>query len=102
MKGEVLEELITVPSGQKVTFLDVIMNVPGPEGLAARLVSGTKLANPTLRKALWDGGMEAIKASDDPMIQYALRTDAVARTARGIFPRCGTAGRGWRPWWPRT
>ena len=28
--------MIEVPSGQKVTLLDVIMNVPGPEGLAAR------------------------------------------------------------------
>ena len=31
-----MEELITVPSGQKVTLLDVITNVPGPAGLTAR------------------------------------------------------------------
>lgn len=31
-----MEEDITVPSGQKVTLLDVITNVPGPEGLTAR------------------------------------------------------------------
>lgn len=30
------EDVITVPSGQKVTLLDVITNVPGPEGLTAR------------------------------------------------------------------
>lgn len=28
--------MITVPSGQMVTFLDVILNAPGPEGMAAR------------------------------------------------------------------
>ena len=31
-----MEEVIEVPSGQKVTLLDVITNVPGPEGLAVR------------------------------------------------------------------
>jgi Family of unknown function (DUF6497) len=31
-----MDEVIEVPSGQKVTLLDVITNVPGPEGLATR------------------------------------------------------------------
>lgn len=31
-----MEELIAVPSGQKVVLLEVISNVPGPEGLTAR------------------------------------------------------------------
>ena len=31
-----MEELITVPSGQAVTLLDVISTAPGPEGLTAR------------------------------------------------------------------
>lgn len=31
-----MEEVIEVPSGQKVTLLDVINNVPGSEGLTAR------------------------------------------------------------------
>ncbi len=30
------DEVITVPSGQKVTLLDVITNIPGPNGMAAR------------------------------------------------------------------
>lgn len=46
-----------------------------PEALAARLVAGTKLADPAYRKALWNGGEAAIKASKDPMIRYALRLD---------------------------
>lgn len=53
-----------------------------PEGLASRLVSGTKLGDPTVRKALWDGGLDAIKASDDPMIKYVLQMDEAARAVR--------------------
>lgn len=62
--------------------LDVVLGKESPEALAARLVSGSKLGDPAVRKALWDGGAEAIKASDDPMIQFALRIDAAARAAR--------------------
>ena len=53
-----------------------------PEGLSARLVEGSRLADPAVRRALWDGGLAAIQASDDPMIQYALAVDADARAVR--------------------
>ncbi|MGV8952619.1 MAG: DUF6497 family protein [Cypionkella sp.] len=29
-------DIVAVPSGQLVTFLDVVMNAPGPDGLTAR------------------------------------------------------------------
>ena len=51
----------------------LLLGKASPEGLAQSLVSGTKLADPAVRKALWDGGLKAIRASDDPMIVYALR-----------------------------
>jgi hypothetical protein len=51
----------------------LLLGKASPEGLAQSLVSGSRLADPAVRKALWDGGMKAIKASDDPMIVYALR-----------------------------
>lgn len=50
-----------------------------PEQLAARLVSGTKLADPAVRKALWDGGAAAIRASKDPLIVYARKLDDRSR-----------------------
>ena len=56
-----------------------------PEGLATRLVSGTKLADPAVRKALWDGGMAAVVASDDPLIRYVLQMDAAALSARAAW-----------------
>ena len=51
----------------------LLLGKESPEQLAARLVGETKLADPAVRKALWDGGLAAIEASDDPMIRYALR-----------------------------
>ncbi|TMM48704.1 S46 family peptidase [Qipengyuania marisflavi] len=51
----------------------LLLGKESPEQLSERLVNGTQLADPAVRKALWDGGLAAIEASDDPMIQYALR-----------------------------
>ena len=67
---------------QAVTML---MGTEDPEGLADRLVTGTKLGDPGLRKALWDGGMAAVAASDDPMIQFVLKTDPLSRAARQVW-----------------
>ena len=51
----------------------LLLGKESPEALAERLVTGTKLADPVVRKSLWEGGMAAIQASDDPMIRYALK-----------------------------
>ena len=53
----------------------LLLGKESPEALAARLVGGTKLADPAVRKALWDGGQKAILASTDPMIVYARSLD---------------------------
>ena len=60
----------------------LLLGKESPEAMAARLVSGTKLADPAERKRLWDGGLPAIQASTDPMIQLALRIDPPARAVR--------------------
>ena len=54
----------------------LLLGKESPEGLAARLVAGTKLADPAVRKTLWDGGQAAINASTDPMIVYARGIEA--------------------------
>ena len=53
-----------------------------PEALSARLVEGTSLADPAVRRALWEGGLAAIEASDDPMIRYLLELQEPTRAVR--------------------
>jgi hypothetical protein len=71
-------EWLTVDS----PYMTALLGRESPEGLSARVVAGSRLADPGVRRALWEGGLEAIQASDDPMIQYALRIDADARALR--------------------
>lgn len=59
-----------------------LLGKESPEGLAKRAVANSKLGDPAARKALWDGGLAAIQASDDPMIQLVLRNDPAARAVR--------------------
>jgi hypothetical protein len=63
----------------------LLLGQESPEGLAARLVAGTKLADPAYRKRLWDGGKAAIDASTDPMIVYARKIDANDRALEQKF-----------------
>ena len=60
----------------------VVLGADSPETLAARLVEGTRLADPAYRRELWEGGFPAVIASQDPMIQFVLRIDPAARQAR--------------------
>ena len=53
-----------------------------PEGMAERLASGTTLGDPAVRRALWEGGLEAIEASDDPLIRFALALQPINRPVR--------------------
>jgi V8-like Glu-specific endopeptidase len=50
--------------------------------LAARLVDGSRLADPAVRMQLWNGGQAAIEASTDPFIALARSLDAEARELR--------------------
>jgi hypothetical protein len=56
-----------------------------PEALARRLATGTKLADPALRRRLWEGGLAAVQASDDPLIQFVLRIQDITRTTRSDY-----------------
>ncbi len=53
-----------------------------PEQRSARLIEGTKLADPAVRRALWEGGLAAVEASDDPLIQYLLSIQDETRAVR--------------------
>lgn len=59
-----------------------LLGQESPEAMSARLASGSTLADPAVRRALWEGGLEAIQASDDPMIKLALAMQDDTRAVR--------------------
>jgi hypothetical protein len=56
----------------------IFLGKDSPQTLAAGLAK-TRLGEADMRKWLWDGGAQAVAASDDPMIRYVLATDPAAR-----------------------
>jgi hypothetical protein len=62
-----------------------LLSKESPAALAKRLVTETKLADPSVRLELWKGGSAAIAASNDPMIVLARSIDADARTVRKSY-----------------
>ena len=59
-----------------------VLGTESPDSLAAKLIAGSKLADPNVREGLWSGGVAAIEASNDPMIELARRVDPQARAIR--------------------
>jgi hypothetical protein len=49
------------------------------------LIAGTQLDDGDVRKQLDEGGLEAVKASKDPLIQLALLIDPAARAVRSEY-----------------
>ncbi len=60
-------------------FVKAFLTGTTPEALAKELISGTKLADTELRKALLEGGEKAVKESTDPLILAALKLDPMLR-----------------------
>ena len=71
--------------GPDAPIVRQLMASESPDTLAAQLVDGTKLADPAVRKRLWDGGAAAVNASTDPMIVLARSVDAQARGLRSSY-----------------
>jgi hypothetical protein len=76
-----LREVLTVDDPRVRTLL----GNESPEALAARLATGTRLGDPAVRRALWEGGLAAVEASQDPLIRFALRAQPVTRAARADY-----------------
>ncbi|MBA3666832.1 MAG: S46 family peptidase [Sphingomonas sp.] len=62
----------------------LMLGKESPEGLAARLVAGTRMGDPAYRKQLWVGGKAAVDASTDPMIVLARRLDLRDRALQAL------------------
>ncbi len=59
-----------------------ILGKQSPQQLADSMIANTRLADVAVRKQLWEGGLKAVQASDDPFIKLALLVDPVARAIR--------------------
>ena len=59
-----------------------LLGPESPEAKSVRLTAGTSVGDPAVRRALWEGGMDAIRASDDPMIKFALAMQDNSRAVR--------------------
>ena len=62
-----------------------LLSKESPAGLAQRLVSETKLADPAVRLALWNGGSKAIAESTDPFIVMARSIEPQRRAIRKAY-----------------
>lgn len=64
-----------------------VLGKDSPQQLAERVIRGTRLGDAAVRRALWEGGADAIAKSDDPMIALARAVDPAARELRARFER---------------
>ncbi|HEY1707978.1 MAG TPA: S46 family peptidase [Rhizomicrobium sp.] len=81
-----LREYLTADAPGTKSFL----GKASPEALSAGLAQ-SRLADPAYRRQLWDGGLKAVEASDDPMIKFVLATDPASRAIRKAFEARVTA-----------
>lgn len=65
--------------GNADPYLKIVLDGRTPEEAAARLVDGSKLSDPAVRKQLIESGETAVNASNDPMIVLARKLDPMRR-----------------------
>ncbi|HLO68949.1 MAG TPA: S46 family peptidase [Holophaga sp.] len=63
-------------------FVKAMLGGKTPAAVAGLAVAGSRLADPAVRKALLEGGRQAVLASQDPMILLARRLEAPNRLLR--------------------
>jgi hypothetical protein len=56
-----------------------------PKELAAVWIRNSKVRDVAERKRIAEGGIKAVETSDDPMIQFALKVDPLARRYRDLY-----------------
>ncbi|MBT8131638.1 MAG: S46 family peptidase, partial [Gammaproteobacteria bacterium] len=71
--------------GPDSPYVHKILGKRSPRTLAGKLVEGTRLDDPDYRRSLWEGGVEAVKTSEDPLIRLAADIDSDARALRKRF-----------------
>lgn len=79
MLNEILNEILY---GKEDKFLYFIDRDLSPKEYATELILHSKVRDVTERKRIAEGGIQAVKYSNDPMIQLALRLEPVAKKFR--------------------
>lgn len=70
--------------GPNDPFIRAALQGSNSAAVAKAAVSGTKLGDVAVRKTLFEGGTDAIKKSDDPLIALARRVEPVIRELRAL------------------
>jgi hypothetical protein len=63
-------------------FVRAALEGQAPAEVARRVIQGTKLADVTVRRALIEGGADAVAKSDDPLIALARKVEPIIRELR--------------------
>jgi hypothetical protein len=95
-KRPIYPDFETYKLGDSLTFLVEVLGYDdklvqqvlagkSPRERAAELINGSKLKDVAVRKKLYEGGKEAVKASDDAMIQLARLVDKASRAVRQVI-----------------
>ena len=75
-------ESLRAALGADDPFVKKVLGARSPRETAEALVTGSRLSDPAVRKALLEGGRAAIDASEDAMIRLALLVDPESRALR--------------------
>jgi hypothetical protein len=75
-------QLMVSKLGADNPMVKKVLNGQTPEQVAHNAVANTKLDDPAVRKQLYEGGPQAIEASNDPMIVMMRSIDPEARQLR--------------------
>ena len=68
--------------GASHPLVQTLLGDQEPQAMARALVTGSRLQDPAVRKALLDGGAKAVAASSDPMLVLARKLDPMLRDLR--------------------
>jgi len=76
---------LTEEMGSTNKLIEQILAGKSPSERATQLITGTKAKDVSFRKELYEGGMAAVDAAHDPMIELARLVDPEARAVRKII-----------------
>jgi hypothetical protein len=68
--------------GEADPFVRAALGGSTPADAAKRVIGGTKLGDAAFRKALFEGGAEAVNKSDDPLLVLARKIEPIVRGLR--------------------